>query len=212
MSNRQLWNERYASKELLWSSGPNELFASEVRNLKPGTALDVACGEGRNALWLAAQGWNVTAVDFSATAIDKARQIAKKRGVTVNWIVADITTCPLDERGYDLVAILYLHTSRVERERWLPNVVRSIRPSGTFVYIGHDPSNIEYGVGGPQDPDLLPVVTEITNVMQDFQIKAATVIRRLTANEPGHGSSPQGDALDSFVRAKKLSAIHLRSP
>ena len=55
MSERQLWNERYASKELLWSSGPNELFASEVRNLKPGTALDVACGEGRNALWLAAQ-------------------------------------------------------------------------------------------------------------------------------------------------------------
>lgn len=206
MSKRQLWNERYASKELLWSTGPNELFAREIQNLKPGTALDVGCGEGRNALWLAEQGWQVTAIDFSDTAIDKARQIAKKRGVTVNWIIEDVATYPLTTGAYDLVAILYLHTSRTERERWLPNVVRAIRAGGTFVYIGHDLSNIENGVGGPQNPELLPPVTEITDAMPGFQIETARVIQRPVTNDPGHSKVLHGTALDSFVRAKRLWA------
>ena len=79
MSTRQMWNDRYAKKDLVWSAGPNELFATEIRSLKPGKAVDVACGEGRNAIWLAEQEWNVTAIDFSDVAIEKGRQIAAKR-------------------------------------------------------------------------------------------------------------------------------------
>ena len=83
---RARWDKRYASKDLVWSAGPNETFAREVGSLTPGRAVDVACGEGRNALWLAEQGWQVTAIDFSTVAIKKAQPIAQHRGVEVQSV------------------------------------------------------------------------------------------------------------------------------
>ena len=88
---KERWNKRYAAKELVWSAGPNALLASELSELAPGRALDAACGEGRNALWLAEKGWRVTAIDFSEVAIDKGRQIAQRRGLKLDWQVADLS-------------------------------------------------------------------------------------------------------------------------
>lgn len=201
MSKRQMWNDRYADKDLVWSAGPNELFAREVQGLKPGKAMDVACGEGRNAIWLAEQDWDVTAIDFSDVAIEKGKQIAAKRGVNVNWIAEDVSAWKLPEHEFDLVAVLYLHTTIDERNQWLENVISSVKPSGTFVYIAHDPDNIENGVGGPQDPALLPTVAEITGALKGFVIENADVIERPVAGDPGHGKELEGIALDSFVRA-----------
>ena len=205
MSKRQLWNDRYASKELIWSAGPNELFASEVSSLQPGKALDVACGEGRNAIWLAEEGWDVTAIDFSDVGVNKGNQIAEKRGVSLTWIAEDVSTWNLTDEEYDLVAVLYLHTGEAERKLWLPNVLDAVKPSGTFIYIGHDPGNIDHGVGGPQDPALLPSVDEITHAMEAFQIEAAKVIERPVLDEPGHGKELKGIALDCLVRATKIT-------
>lgn len=201
MSKRQMWNDRYADKDLIWSAGPNELFAREVKNLRPGKALDVACGEGRNAVWLAEQGWDVTAIDFSDVAIEKGRQIAARREVNVNWITEDVSSWQLPRREFDLVAVLYLHTTIDEREQWLENVISSIKPSGTFIYIAHDIDNIKTGVGGPQDPTLLPTMAEITSALKGFSIENAGVIERPVARDPGHGKELEGIALDSFVRA-----------
>ena len=204
MSKRQLWNDRYAGKELIWSAGPNELFASEVSGLQPGKALDVACGEGRNAIWLAEEGWDVTAIDFSEVGVNKGSQIAEKRGVSLTWIAEDVSTWNLPQEEYDLVAVLYLHTGEAERKLWLRNVLDAVKASGTFIYIAHDPSNIDKGVGGPQDLALLPSVDEITHAMGDYQIEAARVIERPVLNEPGHGKELKGIALDSLVRARKI--------
>lgn len=201
MSRRQMWDERYATKDLVWSAGPNELFAQEIDDLQPGKALDVACGEGRNGLWLAERGWSVTMLDFSAVAIDKARQIAEKRGVKVNALVEDVAVYELPEAEYDLVAVLYLHTQPDERSRWLANVIRSVRPGGTFLYVGHDPSNIEMGVGGPQDVQLLPGISELNQALDGFRIDAAEVRPRNVGSDPGHGSAATGIALDTFIRA-----------
>lgn len=204
MSKRQLWNDRYAGKELIWSAGPNELFASEVRGLQPGKALDVACGEGRNAIWLAEEGWDVTAIDFSDVGVNKGSQIAEKRGVNLTWIAEDVSAWNLPREEYDLVAVLYLHTGEAERKLWLRNVLDAVKPSGTFIYIAHDPSNIDNGVGGPQDLAMLPSIDEITSAMSDFQIESAKVIERPVVNEPGHGKELKGIALDSLIRAKKI--------
>ncbi len=206
MSKREQWNERYSSKELIWSAGPNALFYEEVKDLKPGKSIDIACGEGRNAIWLAEQGWDSTGIDFSEVGIDKARQIGEKRKVSVKWIANDVSNTPLEEEAYDLVAVLYLHTSLEERRKWLPNVLKAVKPSGTFIYIGHDPSNIEEGVGGPQDIALLPGVSEFTDAMPDFDISSATVLNRPVVNDPGHGKELSGVALDAFVRATKVSS------
>ncbi|MCZ6501031.1 MAG: class I SAM-dependent methyltransferase [Gammaproteobacteria bacterium] len=201
MSTRQMWNDRYTKKDLVWSAGPNELFATEIRNLKPGKAVDVACGEGRNAIWLAEQEWNVMAIDFSDVAIAKGRRIAAKRDVNVNWITEDVSTWKLPKYEFDLVAVLYLHTTIRERELWLKNVIDSVKPSGTFIYIAHDSDNIENGVGGPQDPALLPTMAEITNALKGFDVEIAEVIERPVSRDPGHGKELEGIALDSFVRA-----------
>jgi 2-polyprenyl-3-methyl-5-hydroxy-6-metoxy-1,4-benzoquinol methylase len=86
------WDERYASTELIWTAEPNRFLVAEAGGLAPGRALDLACGEGRNAVWLATQRWEVTGVDFSRTGLDKARHLARQRHVTAEWILADVTT------------------------------------------------------------------------------------------------------------------------
>ena len=201
MSRRERWNERYAGKELVWSAGPNKLLATELQSSKPGTALDVACGEGRNALWLAEQGWEVTAVDFSEVGIDKGRQIARHRGVEIDWRIADLAVDPWPASTYDLVCVMYLHTDPLERSQWLPRAIEAVAPGGTFFYVGHDPNNIEQGVGGPQNRELLPGVAELTALLEGFDIVRAEIVERQVEADPGHGGGREGTALDTFVRA-----------
>ena len=86
-----VWDERYAGDDLVWSAEPNRFLVAEVETLPPGRALDLACGEGRNAVWLAERGWDVTGVDFSNVGLDKARRLADARGVSVQWELADVT-------------------------------------------------------------------------------------------------------------------------
>ena len=205
-SHRARWDARYASKALVWSAGPNALFASEVADLAPGCALDVACGEGRNALWLAEQGWQVMGIDFSAVGIEKAKQIGVHRHIEVNWVAADVCTYELPKQHFDLVAVLYLHTSAQQRKLWLHNVIQAVKPGGTFLYIGHDPSNIVHGHGGPQEPQLLPDAQALVTALDDFDIEFAGIVERGIDGETGHGAA--GDdgatelvALDTFVRA-----------
>ncbi len=204
-SHQARWDARYAQSELVWSAAPNAQFAQMVANLTPGKALDVACGEGRNALWLAEQGWQVTAIDFSAVAIDKAKQIAARRQVEVEWLVGDVSQFPLPVGVYDLVAVIFLHTDPATRSCWLPKVLDAVKPGGTFLYIGHDPSNISQGVGGPQDPQFLPSASELVQAMSAFDVLSAGVIERTVASDPGHvspGDSQGGSvALDTRVQA-----------
>ena len=195
------WNERYAAADLIWSAGPNALLAREMADAEPGTAFDAACGEGRNALWLAERGWRVTAADFSDVAVSKGRQIAARRGLQVNWLVADLARDPLPETRYDLVIVCYLHTDPAERSLWLPRLVDAVAPGGTFFYLGHDAANIEQGVGGPQDPDLLPSADDVVAALPGFQIICAGIEQRPVAADPGHGRELAGTALDTFVRA-----------
>src|SRR5690349_10831664 len=85
------WDERYAATDLVWSAGPNQFVEAELGELAPGKALDLACGEGRNARWLAERGWHVTAIDWSSVAIEKGRQVSAH----VEWQVGDALTTPL---------------------------------------------------------------------------------------------------------------------
>ena len=207
---QQKWNKRYAASELVWSAQPNALFAGEVADLVPGKALDVGCGEGRNAIWLAEQGWEVTAIDFAQEGIAKGVRIADKKALTVNWIVSDIADMRQDQ--FNLVAVLYFHTDLEERQVWQPKIIDCVSSGGTFVYIGHDPSNIDGGVGGPQNAELLPSVDEITDHLNGFRIEHAQVVERNLDQESGHGTNLQSTnvesasvALDAFVRARRVS-------
>ncbi|MCZ6888274.1 MAG: methyltransferase domain-containing protein [Gammaproteobacteria bacterium] len=199
------WNERYAARELVWSARPNQQLVDSLASLgaAPGRALDVGCGEGRNALWLAEQGWQVTAVDFSSVAIDKARQIAARRGVAVDWVVADVVDWEPPRHGFDLAIATYLQTSSAERERWLRHAVDALADAGVFIYIGHDTSNLEHGTGGPKSADVLATPGDIECGLPGFEIVQAEVVMRNFDTEPEHGGSSGRIALDTLVIARK---------
>ena len=113
-------------------------------------ALDLAAGEGRNAIWLAQQGWTVTAVDFSSVGIDKARRISAEKKVDVTWVVDDVITFETDA-DFDLVIVFYLHLAPADMKAVLAHASAALNRGGTLLVVGHDRANFTSGVGGPQD-------------------------------------------------------------
>ena len=202
MSKQEKWDKRYSATGLVWAAAPNALFAELAGELSPGRALDVAAGEGRNAIWLAEQGWQVDAIDFSEVGVDKGRQIAEKRRVAVSWLVGDVCDYRFETGVYDLVAVLFLHTSPAERMCWIPALAGAVKPGGLLVYIGHDPENVGRGTGGPQDRSLLPSIAELQQQLAGFEIEQAEVRERPVSSDPGHGGG-EGMALDTLLVARK---------
>jgi len=196
------WNRRYAERPLVWSREANATVMSELAALAPGRALELGCGEGRNAIWLASRGWEVTAVDFADAAIEKARRLAEHAGVIVRWLVADAAD-PTSGDGYDLVLVTFLHTSPAERSAWMARGRSALRPGGTFLYLGHDRSNIEHGHGGPRDSAVLCAPEDVVAELPGFRVERAEVIERTVASEPGHGPPAGEVARDTLVRAVK---------
>ena len=144
------WDARYAASDRVWSEGPNQFVEAALADLPPGRAVDLAAGEGRNAVWLASRGWDVTAVDFSEVAIERGRS----SGAPVTWVVGDALVVPLPE-AVDLALVSYLQLPHAEMARVVGRAWDALAPGGTFFLVCHDASNIAEGVGGPQDPSVL---------------------------------------------------------
>lgn len=194
----QAWDERYAAVDLVWSAEPNRFLAAEAADLRAGRALDLACGEGRNAIWLAERGWEVTAVDFSRVAIDKARRLAEARGVTVTWAVADVVTATLQPRAFDLVVVLYLQLPARERATALGQAASAVAPGGTLLVVAHDSTNLTDGWGGPQDPNVLYGPDDVVDAIGDLEIVRAERVGREVATDDGTKR-----AIDVLVRATR---------
>jgi SAM-dependent methyltransferase len=148
------WDERYRERPLVWSADPNVFVARELEGVPPGRALDLAAGEGRNALWLASCGWEVEAVEFSPVAIDKGRQLAEAAGAAVRWTQADLTDAP-PLAPADLVLIAYLQLPARAMAGVLRHAAALVAPGGELFLVGHARRNLDDGVGGPQDPEVL---------------------------------------------------------
>ena len=165
------WDERYAATEQVWSRGPNQFVSAELADLPPGRALDLACGEGRNSIWLAQRGWQVTAVDFSAVAIERGRRLADDLPVT--WQVGDVLTADLP--AVDLAVVAYLQVAPDERRIVVRRAWSALDPGGIFFLVAHDSSNLAEGHGDPQDADVL--YTGMTDLSADFWERHAKDMR-----------------------------------
>jgi SAM-dependent methyltransferase len=187
------WDRRYAETDLVWSAGPNQFVAAELADLPPGTAVDLAAGEGRNALWLAGLGWQVTAVDFAAVALDKGRRLAAARDLTVEWVRADLAA--YEPPVSDLVLIAYLHVPPALWSTVLRRAVDAVAPGGTLLIVGHDSSNLTEGTGGPQDLERLYALDDIVAALGSLVVVRAERVRRPVSGER--------DAIDTLVRAAR---------
>ena len=202
----EAWDERYAAADLVWSAEPNQFVAAECADLAPGVAVDLAAGEGRNAIWLARRGWDVTAVDFSRVALDKGHRLADSAlegaAGSVDWVCADATTWR-PERPVDLVVVAYLQVPAAERRAAVTGAVASLRPGGTFLWVSHDATNLAEGTGGPQDPAVLmtaeDVVDDVRSTGLRVQVLRAERVARLVGSGEHRGEEQQ-TAWDALVR------------
>jgi SAM-dependent methyltransferase len=195
---RERWNRRYASADPHSTPVPNRFLVAEVSDLPPGRALDLACGAGRNAVWLAERGWRVTAVDFSDVGLSMAHELAEARGTTVEWIEADVLAWTATVNAYDLVCVLYLQLPADERRAVLRLAANAVGPGGTLLVIGHDLLNLTEGSGGPTQPDVLFTPDDIVGEIGGLRIEKAERVRR-----PVDDGVTTGDAIDALVRARR---------
>jgi len=197
--NREQWNQRYAAaEELLWSAAANRTLETEAEGLPLGRALDLACGEGRNAVWLAQQGWDVTAVDFSDVAVARGRELAGRRGVTVHWVLEDVYEFEPESGGFDLVIVLYLHVPAPARREVLRRATRGLALGGTLLVLGHDASNLADGYGGPSDPSILYSPQDLAADVPDLHIVKAEHVHREVDTDEGRSL-----AIDALLRATR---------
>jgi len=196
---RTAWDERYASKDYLWTVEPNRFVQQHVAQLTPGTAIDLATGEGRNAVWLAGQGWQVTAVDFSPVGLDKARRLAADHDVDVEWVEADVTAYQ-PSATFDLVLVAYLQLSTASRVEVLRRAAGWVARGGTMLVVAHDRSNVTEGHGGPPSPEVCYDVDETVAALEGLTPSVAEVARRPVQTDEG-----ERVALDTVVVATRRS-------
>ncbi len=183
----------------MWGSGPNRFVAAECADLAPGRALDLACGEGRNAIWLAEQGWDALGLDWSAVGLDKARAFAAQRGAqSVRFEVADLTVDTPAVGAFDLVVIAYLQIPERERAAVFAGAAAALAPGGTMLVVAHDGHNLHDGVGGPQDPEVLYEPDDVVAHLADLIVERAEHIER-----PVDGADRP--AIDLLVRARRAA-------
>ena len=201
----QQWNDRYATSDFVWTTTANQFLPPEVDGLAPGKALDLACGEGRNAVWLATQGWQATGVDFSSAGLAKASSLAEASGVTdaTRWVCADATSWDPDDQ-FDLVVVFYLQLPEAQRRAAMAVAATALAPGGTLVVVGHDLDNLANGVGGPPDPAVLytpdDVVADLVSSGVDGLVveRASRVLRPVTGD-----GGVERQAIDCLVRVHR---------
>ncbi len=203
MFTREFWDERYAGSDRVWSGRPNQRLVEQVSRLTPGRALDVGCGEGADVVWLARQGWDVTGVDVSQVALDRAAGHAADEGVgdRTSWALVDVVGGDTLPGDMDLVTSAFMHppTDRVASTYGL--LLDAVRPGGTLFVLAHHPDDAATGLRNPKLSHMLFAPEQIVALLDesDWEVVVAEGQTR-----PGTG--PDGAPVtvtDTVVRARR---------
>jgi SAM-dependent methyltransferase len=206
------WDRRYAESGLVWSAGPNVFVAAALASATPGRALDLAAGEGRNAIWLAERGWAVTAVDFSLVGLDKGRALLKRRSrgdrPAVEWVHADAVTHDPGS-GFDLALVAYLQLPADQRRAALRRAFGALREGGTLFVVAHDRTNLEHGTGGPREPAVLYTAEDVLADLdgERFEVvRAERVVRQVAPPAEAAVGASAATAYDALVHLVRTGA------
>lgn len=192
------WDAKYAERDLVWSAGPNVFVERYAADLPVGRALDVAGGEGRNALWLADRGWDATVADFSQVALDRALRIREerpdKRGTFAVRRV-DVLSEPLGQQDYDLVVVAYLQLAELQRRVALRSAAEAVAPGGHLLVIAHHTDNLAEGYGGPQNAMWLYTESDVVSDVAEAGLETVVAERAARAVQTDDGPRTAWDAV-----------------
>ncbi|WP_019814683.1 class I SAM-dependent methyltransferase [Saccharomonospora saliphila] len=184
------WDERYRTREVPWGEAPAATIREALTGADPGTAIDLACGDGRHAAWLHSQGWRVAAVDFSPVALESARD---RHGAGIDWRLGDVTTWE-PAKAVDLVLVAFLQIPVPDLVRTLRRAAGWLSDGGRLLYLGHARENHERGVGGPSEPEVLPGVPDLAEAATGLRVEDLRHVTR----ETDHGT-----AIDIVLDARR---------
>jgi cyclopropane fatty-acyl-phospholipid synthase-like methyltransferase len=152
MSEQERWETRFGSPVYLFGKEPSAFLKAQAHRLRAGAnALSVADGEGRNGVWLAEQGLDVLAIDYSPTALAKAQKLAQERGVRLRTEVADVTTWRWPTAGFDVIVAIFIAVDAADRPAFFANLKAALRPGGLLLMQNYRPEQLNYKTGGPPD-------------------------------------------------------------
>jgi SAM-dependent methyltransferase len=200
------WNERYRSSSRVWSGNPNPQLVAEITNVRPGRALDVGCGEGADAIWLAQRGWDVVATDIASVALERGAQHAHDcdaaAAAHIEWRQADLLLHPPEPDDFDLVSAQFMQLPSAPRDRLFSALAASVRSGGTLLVVGHHPSDLATGVPRPPMPDLFYTADDVAQLLDD----SWTIV--VNAARPRPATTPDG--VDVTIHDTVLRAVRFQ--
>ncbi|MCP2048232.1 UNVERIFIED_ORG: SAM-dependent methyltransferase [Paenarthrobacter nicotinovorans] len=199
-----MWDGMYRERAKIWSGNPNPQLVAEAKDLKPGKALDLGCGEGGDAIWLAKQGWTVTALDVSAVALERAAEHAEEAGVAdrITWQQQDLTEWE-PQPEFDLVSAQFLHSPLLPWRDSVTSAAAAVAPGGTLLVVGHHPLGLPSWSRHHHETDLFFTPEQLAGALRlDSEPWSVNVLtdRGRTVSGP---SGESGTTLDTVLRATK---------
>jgi SAM-dependent methyltransferase len=194
-----MWNERFSEPGYAYGTEPNEFLVSVADRIPPGKVLCLAEGEGRNAVYLAGLGYQVTAIDASTVGLEKADALANERGLAIETVVADLSDFSIDPTHWNGIVSVFCHLPPVERAALHERCLRGLAPGGAFVLEGFAPRQLELGTGGPRSRELLMELDVIRQELPGLHFEIA----RETERELAEGKYHNGTAAVVQVLAVK---------
>lgn len=165
------WNDRYSEPGYAYGTQPNDFLVASLHHLPPdGTVLCLAEGEGRNSVFLAGKGYQVTAVDSSGVGLQKAQELARERGVHLTTCVADLADYQLQPASLDVVISVFCHLPPALRRQVHRRVVAALRPGGVFLLEAYTPRQLQHGTGGPPVVELLMELSELREELRGLNL------------------------------------------